>query len=113
MHYKTLIFLVSITAIYGCNNCESSMEEIKTHALSCVVDTIFNNPEDRHYPTVLLACDGHYNKLYLTEFEFPHLYNYSAAGDKLVKDSLSLEFRLIKKDTAIIFHPMCGGKEIN
>ncbi len=88
------------------------MEEIKTHALSCVVDSIFNNPEDRHYPTVLLACDGHYSKLYLTKFEFPDLYNFSTVGDKLVKDSLSLEFRLIKKDTTIIFNPICEGKEV-
>ena len=97
MHYKIFIFLVSLTAIYGCNNCGSSMQELKTHPLSCVVDSVFNNPEDRHYPTVLLSCNGSYGKLYLTEFEFPHLYNYSAMGDKLVKDSASLEFRLIKK----------------
>lgn len=88
------------------------MQELKTHPLYCVVDTIFNNPEDRHYPTVLLSCDGRYGKLYLTEFEFPHLYNYSAGGDKLVKDSLILEFRLIKKDTVITFYPVCDGKEL-
>lgn len=88
------------------------MREIKTHPLSCVVDSVYNNPEDRHYPTVLLACNGHYNKLFLTKFEFPDLYDYSTVGDKLVKDSLSLEFKLIKKDTVITFHPICNGKEV-
>lgn len=89
------------------------MQELRTHSMSCVVDTINNDPEDSHYPTVLLACNGHYSKLYLTKFEFPDLYNFSTVGDKLVKDSLSLEFRLIKKDTVITFHPICDGKEIN
>lgn len=88
------------------------MQELKTHPLSCVVDSVFNNSEDRHYPTVLLTCNGSYGKLYLTEFEFPHLYNNSSVGDKLVKDSLSLEFKLIKKDTVITFHPICDGKEV-
>lgn len=112
MRNTKYLWMLCTAFIYGCYDCEQSMNELKIQLLSCIVDTVYDNPENRHSPTVLLTCEKSYSKLYFTKFEFPVLYNFGARGDKVEKDSISLEFRLIKKDTVITFYPFCNGKQL-
>lgn len=103
----TIIFI--LIHISSCDDCASGYRKFgKPDIINDGIENLYLDNENHMTPTFVLKNSKRVLKLGgLTE-----LYYKAEIGDTLKKDSNSLDFYLIKKDTALIFNPKCNGTYI-
>jgi|GEM_PF-2147135 len=103
--------LVTILIIFiGCNNCEKVWKETKDEKWLYRIDSMYIS-KSHATPMLVISSNSVYKKE-IGVYALQDLYNNAAIGDTILKEQGSLEFKLIKRDTALSFYPMCNGEII-
>lgn len=102
--------LLSLSFIFSkCLDCARSYREyVKELSIYGVIKDQYLDKENHDTPTFILGEDNNINPF----IGLRAMYLASSLGDTIRKDSGSLKFLLIKKDTIMIFYPKCRGNLI-
>ena len=93
----------------SCYNCASSYRKFLIKEMIYGKIIVFYIDNEQHLtPTFILSGDS--RKLSLLGME--QMCKNVTLGDTLKKDSNSLDFYLIKKDTILVFNPKCNGSYV-
>ncbi len=102
--------LLGVSFLFSnCVNCGSGYsKEIKERKVYGVIKSQYLDKENHNTPTFVLGED---NKI-LTLIGLRDLFLVSNVGDTILKDTGSLNYKLIKSDTILIFNVKCNGKPL-
>lgn len=97
----------------SCTNCEKEINSQRNTFITAFVDSIYESKQNRYTPTIRIRDSVTKRYIELDGYSFPILLGESEKGDRLIKDSNSLLYRLIKNNGNVkAFYPYCDGKQL-
>jgi hypothetical protein len=109
---KTIRYLTILVIFFtGCFDCRKYyLETVKGQSILGRIEKKFENENNHNAPLIELKSRDNLKTYDL--FDLFDLYTHCEVGDSLLKESNSLEYVLIKKDTVLYFSPKCHGEII-
>ena len=104
MKYTYLTMLVILTSCFNCK--KYYLNRFKPLEIKGVVDTFYIDYKNHGAETIILDKN---DKSGIVESWILGLYSHCSKGDSIYKAKGSLAVYLYKKDTTMVFYPVCDG----
>ena len=102
-------FIFFISAFFSsCFNCKDNYSNEKSKLIKVSIINKYRDDENHNERTIEYYSNSGNIEVHQTRY-IPSLYENISIGDSLIKEKGSLAYQVKKKDTTLVFYPICHG----